>query len=142
MVPVPGVSAGLLRRLGAMVYDTLLVLAMWLVTLFPLVALSNASVSGAAVQSLLFVELFAFFAYFWVARGQTLGMLVWRVHLVSATESGAGCKITPKQALLRFVGALASFLTLGLGYLWILVDARRRAWPDLLSQTRVLYVPK
>ena len=75
--------AGLLRRLGALVYDTLLVIAMWLVTLFPMVAASNDSVVGAGVQSILFVELFAFFAYFWVARGQTLGMLAWGLQLIS-----------------------------------------------------------
>ncbi|MCZ6711971.1 MAG: RDD family protein [Gammaproteobacteria bacterium] len=142
MAPVSGVSAGLLRRLGAMLYDTLLVLAMWLATLFPIVAVNNSPVNGAAVQSVLFVELFAFFAYFWVARGQTLGMLAWRVHLVSVAGTGSKSKITLKQAQLRFVGALASFLTLGVGYLWILVDAKGRAWPDLLSKTRVLYVPK
>ena len=140
MAPELGVRAGLLRRLGAMIYDALLVLAMWLVTLFPMVAVSNDSVYGATVQSMLFVELFAFFAYFWVARGQTLGMLAWRLHLVSCT--GTDSKVTPKQASLRFVGALASFLTLGVGYLWIFVNGRRRTWPDLASRTEVLYVPR
>jgi len=133
-----GKPAGLLRRLGAMVYDALLVLAMWLATLFPLVAFSNDSVGGATVQSLLFVELFAFFAYFWVARGQTLGMLAWRLQLVSLEPDG---RVTLKQALLRFIGALASLATLGLGYLWLLMDKERRAWPDLLSGTRILYLP-
>jgi len=133
-----GKPAGLLRRLGAMVYDALLVLAMWLATLFPLVAFNNDSVGGATVQSLLFVELFAFFAYFWVARGQTLGMLAWRLQLVSLEPDG---RVTLKQALLRFIGALASLATLGLGYLWLLMDKERRAWPDLLSGTRILYLP-
>ncbi|MFP6835912.1 MAG: RDD family protein [Pseudomonadales bacterium] len=142
MAPVSGTTAGLPRRLGAMLYDALLVLAMWLATLFPMVALSNNSVNGATVQSVLFVELFAFFAYFWVARGQTLGMLAWRVRLVSVDGTESKSKITLKQAQLRFVGALASFLTLGVGYLWILVDAKGRAWPDLLSKTRMLYVPR
>lgn len=122
-----------------MVYDTLLVIAMWLVTLFLLVAFSNDSVGGASVQSLLFVELFAFFAYFWVARGQTLGMLAWHLHLVSLDDPAR--RVTLKQALLRFVGAFASLLTLGLGHLWLLVDADRRAWPDILSRTRMLHSP-
>lgn len=138
MSSTTGKPAGLLRRLGAMVYDALLVLAMWLATLFPLVAFNNDSVGGATVQSLLFVELFAFFAYFWVARGQTLGMLAWRLQLVSLEPDG---RVTLKQALLRFIGALASLATLGLGYLWLLMDKERRAWPDLLSGTRILYLP-
>jgi len=120
-----------------MVYDALLVVGMWLFTLFPLVAATNDAVSGATIQSLLFVELFAFFAFFWVARGQTLGMLAWRLHLESASST-----ITLKQALLRFIGALLGAATLGLGYLWMFVDADKRTWPDLFSDTRVIYVPK
>lgn len=120
-----------------MIYDALVVIAMWLVTLFPIVAFNNDVVVGATVQSVLFVELFAFFAYFWVARGQTLGMLAWRLQLVSVE---AGGRVTLKQALLRFIGALASLLTLGLGYLWMFVDRRRRTWPDLLSGTQILYL--
>ena len=45
------------------------------------------------------------------------------------------------QALLRFVGAMLSFATLGLGYLWIYVDPDRRAWPDMLSRTHVVHRP-
>ena len=125
-----------------MLYDSLVVVAIWLVTLFPLVAASNEWVGGATVQSLLFVELFAFFAFFWVARGQTLGMLAWRLQLVSIDTPRPGAGITPRQALLRFIGAIASIASLGIGYVWILFDKENRAWPDLLSHTRMLHVPK
>jgi uncharacterized RDD family membrane protein YckC len=141
MSATTGVPAGLMRRLGAVLYDTLVVIALWLVTLFPLVAVSNDSVGGATVQSLLFVEAFAFFAYFWVARGQTLGMLAWRLQLVSTQPPYSDSGITLKQALLRFVGGLASLATLGLGHLWILFDGEKRAWPDMFSHTRVLHIP-
>ncbi|HEY5680711.1 MAG TPA: RDD family protein [Pseudomonadales bacterium] len=131
--------AGLLRRVGAMCYDALLVVALWLVTLFPIVALSNSAVTGATVRSLLFIELFVFFAYFWVSRGQTLGMLAWRLRLVPAAP---GEPVTLRQALLRFIGALAAFATLGLGYLWMYIDPERRTWPDMLSGTRVIHEPR
>ena len=121
-----------------MVYDGLLILAMWMATLFPLVALSNTVVTGAAVQSLLFIELFGFFTYFWVFRGQTLGMLAWRLVIVSQAPQ----PITLIQVILRFVAALASFVCLGLGYLWIFVDPERRSWSDMFSDTKVLYQPK
>ena len=62
MTPTP---AGLLRRLGAMIYDGLVVIALWMATLFPIVALTNTAAVGAAVQSLLFFELVAFFVFFW-----------------------------------------------------------------------------
>jgi uncharacterized RDD family membrane protein YckC len=121
-----------------MFYDALLVLALWLFTLFPLVAVSNDFVYGPLVRSLLFLELYGFFAYFWVARGQTLGMLAWRLQVAS----DYGPSLTLTQATLRFMGALASFLTLGLGYLWMYLDPQRRTWSDRLSSSRVLHVPK
>jgi uncharacterized RDD family membrane protein YckC len=121
-----------------MLYDVLLVLAIWLFTLFPFVAAANDAVAGAAMQSLLFVEMFSFFAYFWVARGQTLGMLAWRLHVVTVD----GHPITLKQALLRFIGGLLAVITLGLGFAWQLFDAHRRSWPDLISGTRIIYQPK
>ena len=121
-----------------MLYDALLVLALWLFTLFPLVAIANRAIAGPLVQSLLFVEMFAFYAYFWVARGQTLGMLAWHLDLLRAD----GGKITPRQALLRFVGGMLSVATLGLGFLWQLFDAHRRSWPDLISDTRILHRPR
>lgn len=130
--------AGLLRRLGAMVYDSLLVLALWMFTLFPLVAFSNDFVHGPAVRGLLFLEMYLFFAYFWVRRGQTLGMLAWRLAL--RTDDGAPLTLT--QATLRFCGAVASFLALGLGYLWILFDPQRRSWSDLVSASQVVKLPK
>jgi uncharacterized RDD family membrane protein YckC len=111
---------------------------LWLFTLFPLVAVSNDFVYGPLVRSLLFLELYGFFAYFWVARGQTLGMLAWRLQVAS----DYGPSLTLTQATLRFMGALASFATLGLGYLWMYLDPERRTWSDRLSSSRVLQVPK
>jgi uncharacterized RDD family membrane protein YckC len=64
-------------------------------------------------------------------------MLAWRLNVVTVT----GAPLHPRDALLRFVGALLAFATLGLGYLWYFVDAGRRTWPDLLSRTEILYTP-
>jgi uncharacterized RDD family membrane protein YckC len=127
----------LLRRLGAMTYDAMLVLAVWLLTLFIGVALRNGPVLGPFVQTILFIELFTFFAYFWVWRGQTAGMLAWGLRL----ETDDGTPMRLAQALLRFIGAMLSFAALGIGYLWIYVDPDRRAWPDMLSRTHVVYRP-
>jgi uncharacterized RDD family membrane protein YckC len=121
-----------------MIYDGLLVLALWLFTLFPMVAISNDMVYGPLVRSVLFLELYGFFAYFWVYRGQTLGMLAWRLQVVS----DVGPSLTLTQATLRFIGAMASFATLGLGYLWMYVGPDRRTWSDRMSSSRILVTPK
>jgi uncharacterized RDD family membrane protein YckC len=128
----------LLRRLGAMVYDAMIVLALWLLTLFIGVAVRNGPVVGPLVQTILFIELFAFFSYFWVWRGQTVGMLAWGLRV----ESDDGAPMRLAQALLRFIGALLSFAALGIGYLWIYVDPDRRAWPDMLSHTHIVHRPR
>jgi uncharacterized RDD family membrane protein YckC len=129
--------ASFLRRLGALIYDALLIVALWMMTLFPIVALSDAVVTGPAIQSLLFLELYGFFTYFWRRRGQTLGMLAW--HLTLSTVSGE--RMTLIQVMLRFMAAMASFLCLGLGYFWIFIDPQRRSWPDIFSATRISFQP-
>src|SRR4051812_19598510 len=121
-----------------MLYDGFIVLSIWLLTLFVGVALRNGPVVGPFVQSVLFVELFAFFAYFWVTRGQTVGMVAWSLRLETDDER----PVRLAQALLRFIGALLSFATLGVGYLWMYVDPDRRTWSDMLSQTRVVHHPR
>ena len=103
-----------------MVYDAMIVLAIWLVTAFLAVALNGGqAVTGPTFQSVLFVELFAFFAGFWVGRGQTVGMLAWRLHV--ATTDGAPVQL--RHALLRFI------------------DPGQRTWPDMMSGTEVIYTP-
>lgn len=121
-----------------MTYDALLVLAVLISTITFLVVLTNTPVAAQHVLGLLLVESFAFFAYFWIFRGQTLGMLAWRLSIVSTD----GYRITFTQALLRYVTALVSLALLGLGYLWMYFDPDRRAWPDLVSDSRVLYNPR
>lgn len=135
VMPIP---AGLFRRLAAMVYDSLLITAILMSTVTLMVVLTNSPVAGQNVLGLLFIESFAFFAYFWIFRGQTLGMLAWRLSITA----GSGYQMTFSQAMLRYFGALVSLALLGLGYLWILFDARQRAWPDMISDTRVVFTPK
>ncbi len=130
--------AGLLRRLGAMCYDGLLIVALWLVTTGLVVAINgSAPVSGAWFQSLLFLEACAFFLYFWQHNQATLGMQAWRLRL----QLPSGARISLRQGGIRcLVGAL-SWLAFGLGFLWILIDPSRRSWTDLASGTQVVVVP-
>ncbi len=123
-------------RFAAMLYDGLVVLAMWVMTIVILVTVIGDAVVGAWVQSLLFVELYAFLAFFWCWRGQTLGMLAWRLSIRSDG------RFTPTQALGRFVGGLASFATLGLGFFWMWFGRDRKTWSDRLSRSVVVRAPK
>ena len=131
--------AALRYRLLAMLYDGLLVLAIWTTTIVALVTVTGEAVLGAWVQSVLFVECYGFFAFFWCRRRQTLGMLAWRLRLRSFADADT---FTPAQALRRFAAGLLSFAALGLGFCWMWFDRGGRSWPDRLSGSIIVREPK
>ncbi|MCX2981916.1 RDD family protein [Halieaceae bacterium IMCC14734] len=144
------VSPPLWRRLGALIYDTCLVL--------PLVMLSVAiamgvylAVTGRAdasmeqqmlpatlVRILSLATVAVFYCVFWLKKGQTLGMQAWRIRL----RSTDGTSVTARQALLRCLGACVSLAVGGLGYWWCLFDRRGRYWHDYWSGTELELLPK
>ena len=130
-------NAGLLRRLGAMVYDALLLAAILFVAGLPLPLIDEATrqlpATKALVQAYLAVVVFVFFGWFWTHGGQTLGMRAWRLKLVGP----GGGKVSWARALCRFALSILSWVPLGLGYLWVVIDSNKRAWHDILSGTRV-----
>ena len=144
--PATLVRAGLLRRLGALLYDGLLLLALLIVatTLFlPLTggeALDRRThpVLEFAYRAVLVLLIVGFNGLFWTRRGQTLGMASWRLRV----EREDGALLTWGDAVRRLAWALVSLLPLGLGYAWILIDPQRRAWHDRLSGTRIVVLPK
>ena len=135
--PAPGAVAAPLRfRAAAMLYDALAILGIWMATIVLLVTMTGDAVVGAWVRSLLFVEMYVYFAFFWCSRGRTPGMLAWRLRIEAAG------RFQPKQALLRFVAGLASFLTLGLGFAWMWFDRDRRTLGDRLSKSAIVRLPR
>lgn len=119
-------------RIFALCYDTLILVALWAVTTALIVLISGRVVTGALLQSILLVETFIFFCFFWIHRGQTIGMLAWKLRLKSSST------FTLRSALFRFCGELLSILTLGFGYYWIWFDKNRRSWSDLFSNSCVI----
>ncbi|GEK46698.1 RDD family protein [Bisbaumannia pacifica] len=131
--------AGLGRRLGAMLYDTLVVIALWMVLGFVAVALNGGEANETPLfHSVLLVATFAFFAFSWMRGGMTLGMQAWRLRI----QTPEGARISLTQALLRFFVGLASWVALGLGYWWVLFDGEKRSWSDIASGSRVVVLPK
>lgn len=137
--PVAAPPAGVLRRLGALLYDGLLMLAIWMMsTLIVLPLNAGEAVSGLVFQVLLVAEWAAFNLYFWTRSGQTLGMRAWRLRVVS-TE---GNNVTLPAATRRLIVAPLSLLCAGLGYVWFYVGTRQQTWHDRFSETYVVELPK
>ena len=134
-------NTGLPRRIGAMLYDTLLIFAVLFIETTPFIAVrgGEAVEAGDPLYSVtMFVVVFGFFTFFWTRPGRTLGMQSWGLQL----ESFEGRKPTFRQAALRFFAALLSWLPLGLGFIWQLWDHDRLTWHDHLSGTRIVHYPK
>ena len=141
--PPSAESAGLFRRLAAMVYEAFLLLALWFLSTAVLVALNGGEALPPLMAQLIllpfiFIVSCTFYSWFWIHSGQTLGMKTWKIRLVS--EQGKAVDL--KQSLLRILAALLSISCLGLGYIWLLFDKRRCTWHDHLSRTRVIDVSK
>ena len=135
--PTTPETAGLLRRLGAVLYDTFLLIGVWFVAAIPLAFtpadLRESFVLENLIRLYLIAATFAYFGWFWLHGGQTLGMRAWKIKLVG--DSG---QVTLKALVVRFIIATGS---LGLGHLWLLFDKKGGALQDRLSHSRLLLHP-
>jgi len=135
-------SAPLARRLMAILYDSLLVLALMFVGTVPFVAMSGGQQVESSYlpyqQLTLVIIAWAFFAGFWSRSGCTLGMQSWRLRIVD--QNGARPRLM--ASTIRFFAAVLSWLPLGLGFWWQIWDKDKLSWHDRLSGTRLLYFKK
>ncbi|MFT7688238.1 MAG: putative RDD family membrane protein YckC [Candidatus Azotimanducaceae bacterium] len=141
-------NASMKRRLAALVYDFFLILGIWVLTLSILVAMTTETVpAGAAIpeeqaipshwlQLICYIEALLFNTYFWMFKGQTLGMQVWKIRVVDKENEILGLK----SSIIRFAAATLSVLPLGLGFVWMFFTKGQLALHDLLSKTHVIYL--
>jgi len=135
-------NAGLARRFGAIVYDSLLVLALLFLATIPFTARRGGepveTTGNLPYQLTLLLVIFAFFVGFWSLSGRTLGMQSWGLRV----ETAAGHSPSFAQASIRFFAALLSWLPFGLGFWWQLWDKDEQTWHDRLSKTRLVHYPR
>jgi uncharacterized RDD family membrane protein YckC len=134
-------NAGLGRRLGAALYDSLLVGAlMFLGTVLILIARGGEAVDPGDLryQLALLAIAWLFFAIFWSRYARTLGLQSWRMRI----ESFSGTQPSFLAASIRFFAAILSWLPAGLGFWWSLWDRDKLTWHDRISKTRLRYYPK
>lgn len=145
MIPAP-----LWRRIAAMLYDSVVIIAIWMVVGFAVTAAfgieGSRSVDEGTVtfnpyyRVAMFVAMlgsaYLFFGWFWTHSGQTIGMQAWKIKV----QNSEGAPISWKQVTLRCITAPLALALLGIGYFWMLFDAGKRVWPDLVSRSVVVMV--
>lgn len=131
-------SPGLFRHLAIIIYDSLLLLAL----LFLATAIVLPFNSGEAFSSsqylfplYLLAICFFFYGWFWTHGGQTLGMKTWKIKVLTIDKQ----PLNWIQAFKRFCLALVSWLFMGLGFLWKLIDKNNYTWHDHLSKTALFF---
>lgn len=153
-------GAPLVRRLAAMVYEGLVVVAILLIASFPFAGAATGQLRGVAqhlFQCYLFLVVGLYFVWCWRRGGQTLPMKAWKLRVVDAR----GAPLATSRAILRYVVAalalgssavsaivllrypreLAAWLALAPGVatiLWSAVDPDRQFLHDRFAGTRVI----
>lgn len=120
-----------------MVYDGVLLTAVLFAATAVLLPFTGGQAIGPGQSwypAYLVMVAFGYFGWFWTHGGQTLGMRTWNLRLVGSGRGG----VSWAEALVRFVGAGLSWLALGMGFLWMLVDHDSQAWHDHLSRTSIV----
>ncbi|NNL56394.1 MAG: RDD family protein [Pseudomonadales bacterium] len=151
--------AGLRRRLLAMLYDGILLLATLFCTAgayFTVLLVFNSDASTAVALGdartgdvlhelevvepgwlfypLMLAVYIGFYLYFWRLSGQTLGMRAWKIRLVNS----AGGQPSLPQLLLRMLVGSLSLACFGLGYFTLLINRNSGTWHDRISRTQVV----
>jgi uncharacterized RDD family membrane protein YckC len=138
------IYAGIVTRGVALVIDALIV------NLFVIIAGAavnllvslfggniNFDAAGALAAGFLwFVWLGLYFAIFWNVTGQTPGDRVMGIRVVGARGGELGLW----RSVVRFIGLVLCALPLGLGFVPVLYDSRRRGLHDRLARTVVQWV--
>ncbi|PRO70536.1 RDD family protein [Alteromonas gracilis] len=148
--------AGFIRRLLAMVYDTLVATAVgmcaamvMIVTLVVMLKNGTLDLQGYAepadliqasfgykllIQTWVGFWIAGFFLWFWRRGGQTLGMRAWRLRIYSTVEE----PMTWPRLFIRLFASLG-----GLGTLLVLFDFKnKQSLQDRLAKTEVLKLSK
>ena len=139
-------------RIGALVYDALIVIgiaavsgAVGLGIAEALITSGIVDIAGRYVDSaayagnqiwfalLVWGSVCSFYLWFWTHGGQTVGMRAWRLRVQNAD----GSAISLTQALIRLATAAC-----GLGNLQVPVDMKNRAFQDHWSNCNVLRLSK
>lgn len=130
------------RRLGSLIYEVLVILALGIfLFVLPLAVFSGLTQHALGPGLLwfyLFVLLGNYFIWCWIRAGQTLAMKTWRLRLVDAQS---GRPLRPLQAFVRYGMGWICWPT-GLALLWSFLDPDKQFLHDRIAGSKIILLPK
>ncbi len=79
-----------------------------------------------------------YFVGFWSLRGQTPGIIPFRMRVVRAVD---GSRPDWVVCLLRYAGLIISIAAIFIGVIWAIFDSRKQGWHDKIAGTLVVRDP-
>ena len=121
--------AGFWIRMGALFIDAVIILAC-------IKLLLNFPNDGSGRITLIALAVYG--AIMWKVKGTTIGGIVCGLHVVRADSR----PLDWPTVCVRAIGCILSICALGLGFIWIGLDAGKEGWHDKLAGTIVVRVPR
>ena len=129
--------AGFFRRMAALFYDVILIIALCIGLTLLITYLFKTEVVSPLMYLAFLALSVGFYCYFWKQnKGQTLGMQVWKVRLAQNKESD----ISLMRMIYRCLLGLIFSLLFGMNYLPMLFRKDKKALNDILSKTFLVKV--
>ncbi len=137
--------ASFLRRLAAIFYDLIIVIAILLIATLPIILLNQGKAiepQNIYYQGFLLCIVCCYYIGFWVRTGQTTGMAAWRIKLITVNHnkinSLTSTSLTWKQAILRLITAIPLIFFCGIGLFYCLCNKNRSSLYDRIAGTRLI----
>ena len=135
------INAGLMRRLLALLYDSILIIGIYMSYVILVTYLNGSALESQLeilfLQFSFIIFIFLFYCYFWkFNNGQTLGMQVWKIKLVSLGNE----EININKMVLRCALSMIFSLVFLSNFIFIIFNKERKTLGDYFSETKLLKV--
>ena len=135
------INAGLMRRLLALLYDSILIIGIYMSYVILVTYLNGSALESQLeilfLQFSFIIFIFLFYCYFWkFNNGQTLGMQVWKIKLVSSGNE----EININKMVLRCALSMIFSLVFLSNFIFIIFNNEKKTLGDYFSKTKLLKV--
>jgi uncharacterized RDD family membrane protein YckC len=135
----------LMRRIGALSYDLLIVTGGLMIMTFPYLGIlvwltdqQSPDPGDALFQVYLLSLVYAYVGFSWRRGGQTIGMKAWRLQALSQD----GQTLSHRQIAWRVLLAIPSLMMGGVGLFWSLFHPQRLTLHEQWSHSQTRLLPK